>query len=812
MSVFIYNLSISGLQEECPLSNESVTTLLTKLQHDNQLLRYKIEKLLSEKDAACHSFQNIQSWEADTKLRTEGILHLHPSLQAGILKQPLNLEIAGLHGDMIGSQQYMADNRNQYEGEVRNVAKQSSVGSEGKVQFVEHSGYVTPIKYEDENVAKTLSDGKAGSVTFDLNSEYLILADHEDALHAVNVLDVERNKVADFTDEMTFVQFRDNDDVIKSSAELNNEGNVAGSSIHIKEHETVADFPFMINGERDFSESAIKDDRVAQPPVQIKNKVFVVPEKDVFLDHTVNIHSSGGYSSEGPNRNVDSLQAEVTHKTYNWEENNIEIIKSTVKLLQAQFDDVMSHDTGSVLPSTVALVAELEQSLFHLQDSITQCEVQRSEFCAQLQKRMKVSVVKLKEMAEKLVDDIDEQLYKLLSRIAQKLKKFKGNLQDKWCHLAHKHDSKNDAIYSWLHSSLLLECKESERQTKRKFKEFSSEEPSKLREKFVRGASNEYDKGMNEPNIFKIQNTEEECNGFKSGDSNTASEEGQRSGIQYTVTQTEYVMQSHGNKEHARDKVIMNHDNLNEEHFKMNTVPEALEKSNGEEQYVSELHKNWKHDNQGTFKNHFNEEEKNKPENKHKNVPLAKTCWQTHNGKTVCKKFKNNQQFLRSQKFREQYVSQSLRDNHSHEKKNSKSQFSDKDKKEPKKLHTKRSWRDENKHRKQSLILEQGASWVVVDTSIPKQSNRSGDWVSKMADGRAEHRRLERRSDWLFDRADARKLKRERQHVIGNWYFERARGRAYCRFHPYSNWCKTGTYSGPNFDGLHQSDYENDYS
>lgn len=129
-----------------------------------------------------------------------------------------------------------------------------------------------------------------------------------------------------------------------------------------------------------------------------------------------------------------------------------------------------------------------------------------------------------------------------------------------------------------------------------------------------------------------------------------------------------------------------------------------------------------------------------------------------------------------------------------------------------KKLERTHSWQDENKHHKQPLILEQSASWVVVDTTIQKQNNMSGDWVFKMADNRAEHRRMEHKSDWLFDRADARKLKRERQHVTGNWYFERARGRAYCRFHPHSNWCRTGTYSGPNFDRLHQSDYENDYN
>lgn len=800
-------MSISGLQEERPLLNESSTTLLTKLQHDNQMLRYKVQKLLSELDAASRLFQNTQPQEAGSEFRNEGVLQLHSSLQDDILKQPLNLEIVGLHGDVIGSQQYMADNRNEFEDAVKNAAKQSSLLGEGKVPFGEHSRYVTPIKYEDENVAKTLPDGKVESVTFDINSEYLILADYEDALNAMNVSDVVRNSVADCTDhvdDVTVVQLRDNGGVIRSSAELNNEGIIAGSSVHIKEHKIAADIPFMVN----FLEYAIKDGRDTQPPIQVKEKVFARPEKDAFFDHTVNIHSSEEYSTEGPNKNVGSKQAKVVYETYDGEENNIQIIKSTVKLLQAQFED-MSHGTGSVLPC-VALATELEQNLFRLQDSITQCEVQKSDFCAQLKKGMKVSVVKLKEMAERLVDDIDEQLYKLLSRIVRKLKKFKENLQDNWCHMAHKYVSKNDAVYNWLHSSVLLECKESKRHTKKKkFKEFSFKEPSRLKGKFVRSTSDGNYKGMDEPNIFKIHNTGGGYNGFKSGDSITASEEGQRSGMQYILTQTDYVIQSHINEKHVPDKVIVNHDNLNEEHFKI-TVPEAFEKSKDEEQYMSELHTIWKHDNQGTFKNHFNEEEKNKSVNKHKNVPLANTCWQTYNGKTVCKRFKNNQ-FLHSEKLKDQYDAQSHRDNNCYEKKNLKSQCNDKNEKEYKKIKIKHNWQDESKHLKH-LILEQDASWDRVDTSGPKHNNISGDWVLKMGNSRAMHRKLERKSDWLFERADARKMQRERQHVTGNWYFERAHGRAYCRFHPHSNWCKTGTCSDQNYDRPRQSGYENDYS
>jgi hypothetical protein len=770
-------LSISGLQEERPLLNDSTTTLLTKLQHDNQMLRYKVEKLLSELDAASQLYQNTQPQEAGSEFKNEGILQLHSSLQDDILKQPLNLEIAGLHGDVMGSQQYMADNRNEHEDVVGNAAKQSSLLGEGKVPFGEHSEYVTPIKYEDENVAETLPDGKVESVTFDINSEYLILTDYEGAM---NVSGVVRNCVADCTDhvdDMTIVQLRDNGGVIRPSAELNNEGTIAGSSAHMK------------------------DGRDTQPPIQVKKKAFARPEKDDFIDHTVNIHSSEEYSTEGPNRNVFSKQPKVMYETYDGEENNMEIIKSTVKLLRAQFED-MSHDTGRVLPC-VALAMELEQNLFRLQDSITHCEVQKSDLCAQLKKGMKVSVVKLKEMAERLVDDIDQQLYKLLSRIVRKLKKFKENLQDNWCRMAHKYVSKNDAVYNWLYSSVLLECKESKRHPKKeKLKGLSSKEPSRLKGKFVRSTSDGNYEGMDEANIFKIHNTDEGDNGFKSSDSIIASEEDHRSGMQYILTQTDYVIQSHINDNHAPDKVIVNHDNLNEGHFKI-TVPEIFEKSKDEEQYMSESHTIWKHDNQGTFKNHFNEEENNK----HKNVPLAHTCWQTYNSKTVCKRFKNNQ-VLHSEKLKDQYDAQSNRDNDCHEERNLKSQCNDKNEKESKELKTKHNRQDENKHFKQSLNLEQDASWGRFDTSSPKHNNISGDWVLKMGNSRAMHREVEHRSDWLFERADARKVKREREHVRGNWYFERAHGRAYCRFHPHSNWCKTGSCS----DGPCQSGYESDYS
>jgi hypothetical protein len=479
----------------------------------------------------------------------------------------------------------------------------------------------------------------------------------------------------------------------------------------------------------------------------------------------------------------------------------------------------VSPDTGSIL-SSVALATELEQSLIHLQNTITQCEVQKSDFCAHFQKRMEVSVSKLKETAEELVDDIDEQMYKLLTRIVRKLNKCKGKLQDKWCHLTNKYDCESDAICNWLHSSILLDCKESDRQTKRKLNHFSSKGPDKLNEKFVRSTSDGNEKGTDVPNnILKIHIVKEEYDGFKSVDSDTATDADQKKSIHYTLTQAEYqpdsrVLQSNINEDHISDKVIINHDSSNEQHLEMNvpmTVSKAFEKSSGQEQYMSELYKGWKHDNQGTFKKHFNEKKKNKYENKHRNVPQSKTCRQTYNGKTVCQKFKNNQQLLHSQKFKDKYIECGHEDNQWCEKRNWKNQINDKDKKEYKKQETKHSLHDKNKYHRQSVILEGATSWVLVDTSTPKQ-NVSSDWMLKMANARAEQRRLEHRSDWLFDRADARKLKRERHHVTGNWYFQRARGREYCRYYPNSDWCKTVINTGPNYNWLHQSNYENEYN
>jgi hypothetical protein len=804
--ILFCNSAISGLQEECPLLNESTTNLLTKLQHDNQLLQYQIQKLMSEKDAAARLVEQIQDRECGTGTRfvNEGILHVHPSLQAGIHERPINLEISGFHATVINSQQRTSDSRNRDWGEVRNVAKQSPGVSAGRVQVDENSEYVTPIKYEEETAVKPPSDGKKESVTSEQSLEYGIVTNPKNPLTAVNMQHVESNSIYDFTDHVdivAFEQFMAHDNFAKFSGELNDEGNVDKSYTLGNKNKGVADFPLVMKDDKNSEGSSVKDDGVAQPSDQVKDKGFVFPRKDgnVVLEHTATTHSSGGDTIVEVNRNVDSLQPEVIEETYDWKENNLEIIKSTLKLLQAQYDDVAPTDTGRILPSSIALATEVEQSLVHLQDTITECEVQKTDLCAQLRKTVEVSVSKLKETAEGLVDDIDEQLYKLVSTIVRKLKKFKGKLQDKWCHLTDKYDHDSDAVYNWLHSSVLLECKESGKQTRRKFNQFSAKELHKSNDKFVRRTSDENEKGTHVPDVLKSYNANEEYD-FKNVDSSTASAVDQKNNIP--------VRDFHVNNKQRPNKFVVNHDSLNEQHFKTNTpvtFPEEAGKSTGQEQYMSESQKSF--DNGGTFKRHFSRKEKSEHDNQRKRIPQSKTCWQARNGKTVCHKCKSNERHLHSENLQRQHCE----DNHWYEEKNLKHQFNDKKKREYKKHETENSWRNGNKQQKQSVILEHRASWILDDTNTPKQNNVSGDWILKMASDRAERRKLEHRSDWVFDRADARKLKREKQHLTDNWYFERARGREYCRYYSHSDWCKTGTYSGPNYDWLHRRDHENEY-
>jgi hypothetical protein len=754
----MYKLSISGLQEECPLLNESATMLLTKLQHDTRLLRYKIEMLLSEKDAASHPLKYIEAWECgvDTKFKNEGILHLPPSFQAGILKQPLKSDMTNLQGNMImlDCQQYTPENRNQYEDEARNVVKKYPAGSVRRVPFGKSSEYETPIQSKDESVVKKPSDMKAESVPFDLSSEYITSTENEDesvvkvpsdmkaesfpvdvsseyvtsaenkdAVGAMNVPDIEmsRNSVTYFTDhvkDVTFVQFRDHDGVAKTHVELSDARNVA-------EHEAVANVPFVIKDETNYVESCVKDDGVAQPTVQVKDKVsaFSVRDRDASLDHTVSTHFPEGDGKTEVNRNMDNLQPDLKQETYHWEEHNIKIIKSTLKLLQTPYDDyIISPDISSIFSFSVALASELEQSLVHLQKVITHCELQKTDFCAQFQKKMDVSVSKMKETAEGLVDDIDEHLYKLLTKIVQKLKKCKVNLQDKWCHFTNRYDCENDVVCNWLHSSVLLDCKESDRKTKRKLKHFLSKGPDKLHEKVLRSTSGENEKQTDVPqNILKNNIAKEEYDDFENVDLSTGSDADQKNSIRNAdgLVLTPII---------PDDRFFIHHDFLNEQHLERNipmTVSKAFEKYSGQEQYMSKLYRDSKHDNQDAFKSHFSGKEKNKYENKHKNLPETKT---------------------------------------------------------------KHSLHDKNKNNKEPIIFEEVASSVLVDTSTPKQ-NVSGKWMLKMANARAEQRRLEHRSDWLFDRADARKLERERHRVTSSWYFQRARGREYCRYHPHSDWC-----------------------
>ncbi|KAJ9598864.1 hypothetical protein L9F63_026598 [Diploptera punctata] len=94
---------------------------------------------------------------------------------------------------------------------------------------------------------------------------------------------------------------------------------------------------------------------------------------------------------------------------------------------------------------------------------------------------------------------------------------------------------------------------------------------------------------------------------------------------------------------------------------------------------------------------------------------------------------------------------------------------------------------DEKKDNTQYVMLEHGKTWPTLNVESSKQNNISGDWIMKLADGRAEQRKLNQKNDWIFDRADARKMKRNQ--MKDDWYFQRAHGRKDCRHNSNSDWC-----------------------
>lgn len=62
----------------------------------------------------------------------------------------------------------------------------------------------------------------------------------------------------------------------------------------------------------------------------------------------------------------------------------------------------------------------------------------------------------------------------------------------------------------------------------------------------------------------------------------------------------------------------------------------------------------------------------------------------------------------------------------------------------------------------------------------------SGEWFLNSGDARSEVRWNHHRSDWVFDRAYARRNKK----YTSQWFFQRAWARQQCRLYPSLNWCK----------------------
>ncbi|XP_066994098.2 golgin subfamily A member 6-like protein 7 [Anabrus simplex] len=94
------------------------------------------------------------------------------------------------------------------------------------------------------------------------------------------------------------------------------------------------------------------------------------------------------------------------------------------------------------------------------------------------------------------------------------------------------------------------------------------------------------------------------------------------------------------------------------------------------------------------------------------------------------------------------------------------------------------------KYKKRNSFRYGQAAWSMDDNGY-RFTNTSGDWLIKRYEARARQRDDDQKSDWLFERAMARKMKREEDREKGRWYFQRARSRETCRVEPIADWCKT---------------------
>ncbi|XP_069693006.1 uncharacterized protein [Periplaneta americana] len=768
-----------GLQEECPLLNESTQAVIAKLQEDNEFLRNEIAKLIEEKTVTSHAFGETRDREcgSNAKFKNADISHLHQSLELDTHIEPVTL------GNTSPS----------------NVQTQNAKDHQG----IPGNEYIYA-----ETIQTVIRQPVIENDPFPETSDFLILAQHDVASEAMNKPSVTftNDIVDDFTNQGSEIS-SNNDFAARST---HHEINFIESSSSVTENENKKASFMMKDSLEESRGNDIKDPLIALAndfksfSVRNEDNVIKIPVEDEKTSESA-IHDSvrqHGTENNVDNPGPDNIQESI-RETFILEENNMEIIKSTLRLLQAQLDEeIVLSDTGIILSSAVKLANDLEQSWIHFQNAINECKVQESEFCIQLLKKMEVSVSKLKDITEGLVDDIDEQMYKLLTRIVRKLQKFKGNLQDKWCNVRNKYKTENDAAYNWVHDIILLECNENGKQ-KRKSNQFFSKETEHVlhttTEKMVKTTADKI-----------VHVTQEYYNNFKSFGPNTA----EANLNEQIISKREHEQSSRGFQSYTddmSDKIIMDYDNSNEEHLKIDMpviASNTLEYPNDQEQYKTESYnKDKKHDSFGTLK-----KDKGKHENRHKDKYQSKPCWQKDNGKTVCQKMKH-QQYSESQKFNDHYIKRGRGDNHWYEKKNWRNQYDNKKTKEYKKHEKGQKWHDENKYYdRKSVILGQDSSWVVANTAdIPKQNNVTGYWMSKMANARAEQRRLAHKSDWYFDRADARRLKREGQRVTSNWFFQRARGREYCRYYSHSDWCKGGGYNRPIYDWRHQNSYENEH-
>ncbi|KAJ9598865.1 hypothetical protein L9F63_026599 [Diploptera punctata] len=350
-----------GLQEECPALDTSLTAQIAKLQQENEFLQHKLNQLLLErplhfnhenidnleygsekneleleaKELSSKQFNEHIESEPFTEFDHEKLTQVSPGAFLKILQNDIEL-VENDNGNILEESKendigntIMVDEK---ESIIRDTLLEEYSFDDNKEDVIEPSD---SISYLDGQIL--ISNGKeADSYTEDLQHGLGLEEMVNDIVDIRNTYeDVEKNYI-NLGENIVNVNLEKNN--------LNEDDNVIDGNIQ----EVDSDSSFIIKGEENFvGTSSVDSEKIIY---DLNSEDSIISE--VHVDD-VNTHQQNHVHTK--------ILDNAVNEEYTLDENNIQIIKSTLELLKLHFDkDIISIDTESILSSAVALAIEHE--------------------------------------------------------------------------------------------------------------------------------------------------------------------------------------------------------------------------------------------------------------------------------------------------------------------------------------------------------------------------------------------------------------------------------------------------------------------